>query len=59
MRNNKSYKRDRRDYEDEEGYDHNRRRKETKTRRPIRNWTKAWEEHQNDLDSFEDVFSEN
>lgn len=56
MRNNKSYKRDRRDYEDEDGHYRAPRRKDQPRRRPVKNWTKAWEEHQNNPETLEDFF---
>lgn len=52
MRNNKTHKRDRRDYEDEDGFRMSR-KKEQQKRRPVRNWTKAWKEHrEEDLEDF-------
>jgi len=56
MRNNKSFKRDRRDYEDDE-YQRTQRRKEAR-RRPVRNWTKVWQEHQDDLDTIENLYDD-
>lgn len=57
MRNNKSYKRDRRDYEDEDGHSRTMRKKE-QARRPVRNWTKVWQEHQDDIDTLEKLYDD-
>jgi hypothetical protein len=58
MRNNKSYKRDRRDYEDDDGNHRAIRKRDQTRRRPIRNWTKVWEEHQNDIDTLENLYDD-
>jgi len=58
MRNNKSYKRDRRDYEDEDGHPRTMRKREQARRRPIRNWTKVWEEHRDDIDTLENLYDD-
>lgn len=59
MRNNKTHKHDRRDFEDEDGHSHRNRRHVQQNRgkrRPIRNWTKVWEENQGDYDALERMY---
>lgn len=55
MKNSKSRNSDKnRDYEDDE-YG-NGKKKFSPRRRPVRNWTKAWSEHEKDYDELEDFF---
>ena len=43
-------------YEDEEYLEHTSHKKESPRRRPVRNWKKAWVEHQTDYDEHEEFF---
>jgi len=56
MKTHKKSNNDRRDfYDDEEDYRPSK-KKESPRRRPVRNWTKAWEEHQTDFEDLDDFF---
>lgn len=58
MKRNKSHKmKDRFEYDDEEDYPHHTsHKKDSPRRRPVRNWKKAWVEHQTDFDEVDDFF---
>lgn len=55
MKNIKHKNRDRREYDDEEDY-RPAKKKDSPRRRPIRNWTRAWEEHQTEADDIDDFY---
>lgn len=56
MKTHKKSNRDRQDfYDDEEDY-RPPKKKDSPRRRPVRNWTKAWEEHQEDWDEQEEFY---
>ena len=55
MKNIKHKNRDRREYDDEEDY-RPAKKKDSPRRRPIRNWTRAWEEHQTEVDEIDDFY---
>lgn len=57
MKNSKSRNDNRKylnDYDDDEVLAIN--KKESRRRRPVRNWTKAWVEHEKDYDERDDFF---
>lgn len=55
MKNNKSRKSGKYSEYDEEDIPVSK-KKESPRRRPVRNWTKAWESHQVDFDDHDDFY---
>jgi len=57
MKHSKKNHRENFRYEDYDDEDRPVKRKEPPRRRPIRNWTRAWEEHQDDWDEQDDFYA--
>jgi hypothetical protein len=58
MKAHKKSNRDRRDFYDDEEDDYRpSKKKDSPKRRPVKNWTKVWEEHQSDWDEMDEFYT--